>query len=251
MYDSRFAASRRATPLSVSAFQSAPSLDAESMQPSWPRAAFALTEDTGMKRPNEAALAALCLLLAAPLAMAQSRDQQAPARRLTSWTADRHEYAVGDVITVLVTEATLATATKSQSGSDQQSRKNGLGLEPPKVGTSSLPSIDASMSTNKNAQSTQTGDAKRGVNFRGDISVRVVAVDKNGLLQIKGSKTVDVDRNKQSLNLTGWVRPEDVSPSNYVTSERVADANLTYTLNGDIGKTRGGIIGRLVSVFWP
>jgi hypothetical protein len=36
-----------------------------------------------------------------------------------------------------------------------------------------------------------------------------------------------------------------------VTSERVADANLTYTLNGDIGKTRGGIIGRLVSVFWP
>ena len=203
-----------------------------------------------MKR-NEAALAALCLLLAAPLAMAQSKDQQPVARRLASWTADRREYSVGDVITVLVTEATLATATKSQTGADQQTRKNDLGLEPPKVGTSALPSIDASMSMSKNSQSSQTGDAKRGVNFRGDISVRVVSVDKNGLLQIKGSKVVDVDKNKQSLNLTGWVRPEDVSPSNYVTSERIADANLTYALNGDIGKTRGGIIGRLINVFWP
>ena len=104
---------------------------------------------------------------------------------------------------------------------------------------------------NKNSSSNQNGDAKRGVNFRGDISVRVVAVDKTGLLQIKGTKLVDVDKNKQSLNLTGWVRPEDVSPQNYVASERVADAILTYTLTGDIGKTRGGIIGRLLTVFWP
>jgi flagellar L-ring protein FlgH len=193
----------------------------------------------------------LCLLLAAPAVLAQGKDQQAPSRRLTSWTADRREYAVGDVITVLVTEATLATATKSQTGSDQQTRKNAMGINPPKVGTSALPSIDGDMSTSKNSQSSQSGDAKRGVNFRGDISVRVVAVDKTGLLQIKGTKLVDVDKNKQSLNLTGWVRPEDISTANYVTSERIADANLTYTLNGDIGKTRGGILGRLITVFWP
>ena len=89
------------------------------------------------------------------------------------------------------------------------------------------------------------------MNFKGDISVRVVGVDKTGLLQIKGAKVVDVDKNKQTLNLTGWVRPEDVSPQNYVASERVADVSLTYTLNGDIGKTRGGLIGRLITAFWP
>jgi flagellar L-ring protein FlgH len=211
-----------------------------------------LIEDIAMHRRTFAlAACSLSLALAAPVAGAQSRDQQAPSRRLTSWTADRREYVVGDVITVLVTEATLASATKSQTGADQQTRKNDLGLSPPKVGTSALPEIDASMSMSKNSQSSQSGDAKRGVNFRGDISVRVVAVDKNGLLQVKGTKLVDVDKNKQALNLTGWVRPEDVSPANYVTSERVADVNLTYTLNGAIGKTRGGIIGRLISVFWP
>jgi flagellar L-ring protein precursor FlgH len=194
------------------------------------------------------------LALIAPMLMAQSRDKDdaTPRRRIASWTADRREYSVGDVITVLVSEATLASATKSQTGSDQQTRKNGMGIEPPKVGPlTSLPSIDGSMSMDKNAQSKQNGDAKRGVNFKGDISVRVVGIDKNGQLQIKGTKTVDVDKNKQVLSFSGWVRPEDISTANLVASERIADAALTYQLSGDIGKTRGGLVGRLLNVFWP
>jgi flagellar L-ring protein precursor FlgH len=203
-----------------------------------------------MTRRSKYAFSLLSLLLSAPIVLAQSKDQAAP-RRLMSWTADRREYQVGDVITVLVTEATLATATKSQTGSDQQSRANDVALNPPKIGTSALPAIAADMSMDKTASSKQNGDAKRGVNFKGDISVRVIAVDKTGLLQIKGTKVVDVDKNKQSLSFTGWVRPEDISPQNFVGSERVADAALTYSLTGDIGKTRGGIIGRILNVFWP
>lgn len=195
----------------------------------------------------------LLLALMAPLLIAQNKDQaQAPRRHLASWTADRREYQVGDVITVLVTEATVASATKSQTGTDQQTRKNDLAIDLPKVGPlASAPSIDGTMSMDKNASSKQNGDAKRGVNFRGNMSVRVVAVDKAGQLQVKGTKTVDVDKNKQLLNFTGWVRPEDVTPQNTVESDRVADASLTYQLTGDIGKTRGGLVGRILNVFWP
>jgi flagellar L-ring protein precursor FlgH len=213
------------------------------------QAVFASIEEQHMKRYGKFAIALAFLLLATPVLIAQNKDQQ--PRRLISWTSDRREYVVGDIITVLVSDVTLASATKSQSGSDQQSRKNDLGLEPPKIGTSSLPSIDASMSTDKNASSKQTGDAKRNVNFRGDISVRVTNIDKNGQLQIKGSKVVDVDKNKQTLNFSGWVRPEDISAQNLVGSERVADVSLTYSLSGNLGKTRGGIVGRLLNVFWP
>ena len=204
-----------------------------------------------MKRHSKYAISLMCLVITAPMLLAQDKDQPQPARRLSSWTSDKREYQVGDVITVLVSEATLATATKSQSGSDQQTRKNGMGIHPPTIGTTPLPSLDADMSMDKNASSKQSGDAQRNVNFKGDISVRVVAVDKTGLLQIKGNKVVDVDKNKQTLNLSGWVRPEDVSPSNLVISERVADVQLTYALSGDLGKTRGGILGRLLNVFWP
>jgi flagellar L-ring protein precursor FlgH len=203
-----------------------------------------------MHRYRKYALSVVFLVLATPVLIAQSKDQQ-PVRHLTSWTADRREFAVGDIITVLVSDVTLASATKSQSGSDQQSRKNGIDVEPPKVGESSLPAINGSFSTDKNAASKQTGDAKRNLSFQGDISVRVLSVDKNGLLQIKGSKVVDVDKNKQTLNFTGWVRPEDISATNIVASERVADVSLTYQLSGALGKTRGGIVGRLINVFWP
>jgi len=195
----------------------------------------------------------LLLALVAPMLIAQSKDNQnAPKRRLASWTADRREYNVGDVITVLVSEATIASATKSQNGTDQQTRKNDMAVDLPKVGPlTALPSLDGTMSMNKNSASKQSGDASRGVNFRGDISVRVVAVDKTGQIQVKGTKTVDVDKNKQTIEFSGWVRPEDVSLDNLVASERVADATLTYHLTGDIGKTRGGLVGRILNVFWP
>ena len=204
-----------------------------------------------MSRYTKYALALCFLVLATPVLIAQSKDQQPGTRRLVSWTADRREYSVGDIITVLVSDVTLASATKSQSGSDQTTRKNGFDIVPPKVGESSLPTLDASLSTDKNAQSKQTGDAKRNLSFQGDISVRVTQVDKNGLLQLKGTKVVDIDKNKQTLNFTGWVRPEDISAQNLVASERVADASLTYSLSGALGKTRGGLVGRLISVFWP
>jgi len=204
-----------------------------------------------MRRYAKYVLPIAFLVLATPILLGQSKDQQAPARRLTSWTSDRREFTVGDIITVLVSDVTLASATKSQSGSDQQTRKNGLDIEPPKVGTSALPTVNATLSTDKNASSKQTGDAKRNLSFQGDISVRVLSVDKNGLLQIKGHKVVDVDKNKQTLEFSGWVRPEDISPTNVVASERVADVSLTYQLSGALGKTRGGIVGRLINVFWP
>lgn len=205
-----------------------------------------------MKQHTRYVIAFVALLLTAPMLLAQSTDQQPPpSRHLMSWTADKREYQVGDVITVLVSDATLATATKSQSGSDQQSRKNGVGLVPPKLGTTALPTIDAGMTANKNSSSTQSGDAKRNLTFKGDISVRVVAVGNTGLLQIKGTKVVDVDNNKQTLNFAGWVRPEDIAPDNLVVSERVADAVVTYKLSGPLGRTRGGMIGRLLNAFWP
>lgn len=200
-------------------------------------------------------LPALLLVPAgAAIASAQSRDANAPAgeRRIASWTADRRDFTVGDVITVLLDEITIASAAETQSGSDVQTRKNGVALDPPKIGTTALPSIDAEMSMGKQASSRQNGEASRRLAFRGDVTVRVVAVDaRTGLVQVKGTKTMNVDKNKQTMTFSGWVRPEDVSRTNVVESARVADASLEYGLAGSLGKTRGGIIGRILNLVWP
>jgi len=99
-----------------------------------------------MMRPLKLAISLLYMALSAPMILAQSdkdKDQAPVKHRIMSWTADRREYAVGDVITVLVSEATLATATKSQTGTDQQTRQNNMGIHPPTIGTTTLPSLDA------------------------------------------------------------------------------------------------------------
>ena len=163
-----------------------------------------------------------------------------------SWTTDRRDFVVGDIITVLVDESTLASANKGQSGTDETSRE--LGLNVP-VGP--LAGSPVNITTNKGSTSTQNGRASRNLSFKGQMTVRVTKVEPNGVLEIKGARTVDVDKNKQQLTLSGYVRPQDVSRDNVVASARVADAQVLYSLTGDMGATRGGIIGRLVSVFWP
>jgi flagellar L-ring protein FlgH len=185
-------------------------------------------------------------LLALILVSSAAHAQDKPRPR-SSWTSDRREFAEGDIITVIVDEATLASARKGQYGSDRQSRENDIGLNPPGL----APSIEANVGTSKRSSSDQQGAATRDLRFRGEMTVRVIKVEKNGVLEVKGARTVDVDKNKQQLTLQGFIRSEDVTRANTVASARIADAQVLYTLSGDLGGTRGGIIGRLVSVFWP
>ncbi|MEP6619468.1 MAG: flagellar basal body L-ring protein FlgH [bacterium] len=191
-------------------------------------------------------IAALLLMPGLARAQAPAAADSSRPRPRGSWTSDRREFVVGDIITVLVDESTLASANKGQSGTDQQSRD--LGLNVP-VGP--LAGSDLSISSKKGSTSTQNGQASRNLSFKGQMTVRVTKVEPSGVMEVKGARTVDVDKNKQQLTLTGFVRPQDVSRDNVVASARIADAQLLYSLSGDMGATRGGIIGRLVSVFWP
>lgn len=175
----------------------------------------------------------------------------APARpaRL-SWTSPRRAFTVGDVVTVLVDEYTLASANTGNSATDTRRRDLGLngGFSTGVTGTN----MRGSVGTNNASSSNQRGEAVRQNRFQSEMSVRIVGVDPaTGLLQLKGSKLVDVDENKQEITFTGWVRPQDVSAQNQVESWRVADAQLLYTSEGNLGKPKGSIIGRILGAVWP
>ena len=172
----------------------------------------------------------------------------APKRRAPkSWTSDRRDFAVGDIITVLVDENTAASANKANVASDRKSRDMDFDAELPAPAAGK----NAGVSSSNNGESRQNGQATRGNRFVGEISVKVIAVSKEGNLQVKGSKTVDVDKAKQTMTLTGWLRPQDVSTTDYAPSARIADAQLVYQAEGNLGKTRSGILTRVLGVVWP
>jgi len=169
-----------------------------------------------------------------------------------SWTSDRYRLGIGDIVTVLVNDQTLASATTNNSASDRRAKDLDFSLKPPDAPTKPSVAIAAKAGFNNNGDSKQTGNATRDNVFRSTLSARVIAVSPTGMLQIRGRKMVNVDKNQQEVTLTGWIRPQDIDiGSNEVESTRVADADIIVTQKGRLGKPKSGIVSRLVGALWP
>lgn len=168
-----------------------------------------------------------------------------PAPR-ESWFADRRNFVVGDIVTVLIDDYTITTAIKENRSSDSRGRNLGLTARLP-----SSTSKSVGLQTNNDATQNETGAAKRENRFQNEMSVRVVAVGANGLLQLKGTKKIDVDKAKQDIELTGWVRAQDISAQNMVESARLAEAMIGYSSPGNLSKPKQGIISKILGGIWP
>ena len=166
---------------------------------------------------------------------------------LRAWTQDRRDFAVGDVLTVLVDDYTISTAIKDDIDSQRRTRDLGLTISKPGAGLST----SAGISSNNNADAENRGEARRENRFQSEMSVRIVAVSANGTLQVRGLRRVDVDKGQQDITLAGFVRPQDVSAANTVESSRLADVQLTYQSPGPLGKPKQGILTRVISILWP
>lgn len=196
-------------------------------------------------------IAAMLIVLGGSAAAAQAPETPAAEetkRPRYSWTADRREFGVGDVITVMIDEYALASANRSDVAQDLRRRDLDLVAGGSAAGAS-LPSVDARVGSINDADSRQRGDAVRQNRFRTEMTVRVVGVEPGGLLRVEGSKVMRLDRGEQELRLSGVVRPEDVSTGNLVDSWRVADAELVYSTKGNTPK--GGFLGRILGALWP
>jgi flagellar L-ring protein FlgH len=219
---------------------------------------FAISTETTRRRSRRSILTmlavvpllmALAAVLSAQAPAAAKPDTSRPVRR--SWTSDRRDFSVGDIILVLIDEETVASAEKGNTATDNKSRTMDAGGDLPiEVGpVGKKPKV--SISSSNNGQSRQQGEARRGNRFVGEMSVRVVGVTKEGNLQIRGSKTVDVDKNRQQVTLSGFVRPEDVSSRDDIASSHIADVQLLYSAQGSLGKPKTGMITRILGAFWP
>ena len=165
-----------------------------------------------------------------------------------SWTADRRNFVVGDIVTILIDDYTISTAVKENIASDQRSRDLDLNAQLP---TATGTNKSVGLSTRNGASQQQRGSARRENRFQNEMSVRVVGVGANGLLQLKGTKKINVDKAQQDIELTGWVRAQDITAQNYVESNRVADIVIGYQSPGPLGKPKQGIMTKILGAIWP
>lgn len=170
-------------------------------------------------------------------------DAQA-ARVVSSWTADAFPVVEGDIVTVLIDELTVATANRDELNSRQRQRDASL------RGGFGSASLGGGLRTGNDVLDRTRGTSSRRERFTAELSARVVEILPNGVVRIEGSKTVQIDRHEQEVLVRGFVRLQDISTANTVESWKVADAELIYDSNEELGKT-GGIWSKLLDLIIP
>ncbi len=169
-----------------------------------------------------------------------------PAR--LNWTSDRRNYAVGDLIIVRIDENTLASANMTDNATQSRKKNTDFKLVTPGAVTA----MGASFNTTNNGQSGQRGDRSRQLRLNGEITVRVMSIDPvSGVLTIKGTKSIGVDKEQQTITFAGAIRPQDLSGNNAIESSLVADAKLDIVNKGSLGKAKQGMLSKILGAFWP
>jgi flagellar L-ring protein precursor FlgH len=65
------------------------------------------------------------------------------------------------------------------------------------------------------------------------LAARVVAVEPNGNLVIQGYQQTRVSNEVRYLMVSGVVRAQDITRTNTVSYEKIAEADLSYVSTGD------------------
>lgn len=152
--------------------------------------------------------------------------------------SDHKARAVGDILTIVISESSSATragqARNSKSASAEASAGTGVFKWIANAGMDSQDSFNAQGSiSNTNKVS-------------GRMTAQVIEVKPNGNLVISGTQTIKQNGEEQKITVTGVVRPDDVTVNNTVLSSYVADAQIHIDGKGPIaGKQRQGILTQI------
>jgi flagellar L-ring protein precursor FlgH len=164
---------------------------------------------------------------------------------------------VGDILTVVLNEATEATkeATTDVTKASTNTITNPtiLGASPefnlPKFAPlSTTQDLNLGSSLSSNHSLGGDGSAEQSNELTGNITVSVVEVLPNGNLIIRGEKRVTINNGVEYVQLSGIVRPVDILSNNTVLSSQIADATINYTGEGAIADSnKNGWLARFFS----
>ena len=183
----------------------------------------------------------LCLVLlfvtgAGKVAQADSLYKDVPEG--ISIFSDIQPKRIGDLITILISESASATQ-KAETKTEKDASTNGS------AGTGMLDFITGWGMTNKEKYE-GTGSVLRSGKLSAKITVRVVDILPDGNLKVEGTQILKINREKQTITLTGIIRPQDILANNTVYSYYVADAQIRYDGKGPLArKQKPGLLGRI------
>lgn len=160
-------------------------------------------------------------------------------------------FKTGDIVTILVDERTTALHEWS-SEREKQMNVAGTAADPGLgAGTKNLfGRFFPFMGVDYEAEVTTENQSDRNTRLAATVAAQVVNVLPNGNLQVLARKVIRVNSEEQLIELTGNIRPEDITTENVVSSRAIADA--TIKVNGTLRYTndeKPSVIERVMGFF--
>lgn len=179
----------------------------------------------------------LCLVLT-PLPSASAMSLWSDAGSTINMYGDRKAHAVGDTITVIISENSSANRVgKADNSKSSATNMNaGVGI------FSGIANASAGNSDSFQAK----GSIANTNNVNARITAQVLEVKPNGNLIISGTQSIKQNGEEQKITVSGIVRVEDITTDNIVFSSSIGDAKIKIDGSGPIaGKQRQGIISQI------
>jgi len=170
-------------------------------------------------------------------------------RQGDNWFGRGVTYQVGDIVTVLLNESTQAQRRQSTN----VSRESANDVFTPALVNKLSSSLVSSLKTDgATIESEGIGETGQRASLTGAITATVVEVLANGNLVIRGEKQLALSEGGETIQVSGIVRPTDISPNNTVQSRRLANAQIAYRGTGDLANAAKPGWGTSVLMrFWP
>ena len=148
--------------------------------------------------------------------------------RLADGFRDVRASQIYDLVTIVVSDNSSAVSTGGTNTTRKSSVKASVtSLAGPKSATGALANL---ANASNNTQLQGQGTTSRGTTLSTTVTAEVADVLPNGNLVVEGRKEILVNSEKQVITVRGIIRPDDLTPTNSVPSDRVA--RLEILVNG-------------------
>lgn len=147
--------------------------------------------------------------------------------RQANFFRDPRAASPGDVLTVVIRMDEEAKFDNKSDRSRVSSQVYGADAD---ISGSGFPggTITGDLDLNSDSRSKGTGKIERSEKIELKVAAIVTNILPNGNLVIQGSQEIRVNYELRILNVAGVVRPRDISGSNTISYEKIAEARISY-----------------------
>ena len=200
---------------------------------------------------NNKNLLAIALIASVLLSTACSQAGSIWAKRdknMKAVYADDVAHQIGDVLTITITENSTVDNKAKRDMKKESGRSTTFNGDLGRFADLG----EFGMSAESDNELKSKADYKDERKFIDNITVVVVDILPNRNLVVLGTRNRDISGDTQTIEVSGIVRPSDISFDNKVKSERVADFRIV-SRNGGVAApyTKPGWLEGILNVVWP